>query len=256
MERLGPSTTPGPGGESSTNYRYLAIKSLIESTPLLTADNYSMWRKKFEKLFKLRGIFEIMSDPDDLRRLDEELNQEFVAHIIAKLDSNTYDNVIDDVNKDDAQLIWLSTQLHFASSQSANQARVFNGFLHLSMDTNIEVFVTAVKVYLKKISEVGIELPSDIVAYLVLFKFPSNMQAMKSQIMHSTSNMKIDTVLNHLIQHKNKAMAQSENVEPTNIALYRGPRCENGKHNPAVNSHPASSCWFKFPKLKPSNVHN
>lgn len=256
MEWPGPSTTPGTGGESSTNYKSLAIKSLIESTPLLTADNYSMWRKKFEKLFKLRGIFEVMSDPDDLRRIDEDMNQEFVAHIIAKLDSNTYNNVIDNVNEDNAKLIWLSTQSHFASSQSANRARVFNGFLHLSMDTDIKVFVTAVKVYLKKMSEVGIDLPSDIVAYLVLFKFPSSMQAMKSQIMHSTPDMKIDTVLNHLIQHKNEAMAQAENVEPMNIALYRGPRCENGKHNPAVTSQPASSCWFEFPKLKPANSHN
>lgn len=256
MERPGSSSTPGPGGELNTSFKSLAIKSLIESTTLLTADNYSMWRKKFEKLYKLRGIFEVMNDPDTSKRLDKDLNQEFVAHIIAKLDSNTYDNVIDDVNKDDAKLIWLATQSHFSSSQSANRARVFNGFLHLAMDLDIEAFVTSIKVYLKKMAEVGIDLPLDIVAYLVLFKFPSTMQAMKSQIMHSTCDMKIDTVLNHLIQHKNEAMAQAKNVEPTNIALYRGPRCENGKHNPAVTSHPASSCWFEFPELKPPNTHN
>lgn len=149
MDRPGLSQTPGPGGDA-TNYKSLAIKSLIESTPLLTADNYSMWRKKFEKLFKLRGIFSIMDDPDPSNCLEEDTNQEFVAHIIAKLDLNTYDNIIDNVNEDNAKLIWLSTQEHFASSQSENRARVFNGFLHLSMDSNIEAFVTSVKVYLKK----------------------------------------------------------------------------------------------------------
>lgn len=250
------SSTPGPGGDQSTNYRSLAIKLLIESTPLLTADNYSMWRKKFKNLFKLRGVFVTMNDPDEAIRLDEEINQEFVAHLIAKLDSNTYNNVIDDSNKDDAKLIWISTQHHFASSQSANRARVFNGFLHLTMEANIDSFVTSVKVYLKKMTEVGIKLPSDIIAYLVLFKFPPAMQNMKSQIMHATTKMKIDLVLNHLIQHKNEVIAQEDCPKPVNVALYRGPRCENGKHNLAVTSHPASSCWFEFPELKPSNHHN
>lgn len=210
MEQPESSTTPGPGWEPSMNFKSLALKSLIESTPLLTADNYSMWRKKFEKLFKLRGVFAIMDNPDESIRLDKEINQEFVAHIMAKLDSNTYDNVIDDANEDDAKLIWLSTQNHFASSQSANRARVFNGFLHLTMESNIDAFVTSVKVYLKKMTKVGIELPSDIVAYLVLFKFPASMQNMKSQIMHATTEMKINLVLNHLIQHKNEVIAQED----------------------------------------------
>lgn len=202
------------------NYKSLAIKLLIESTPLLTADNYSMWRKKFKKLFKLRGVFTIMDNPDESIRLDEEINQEFVAHLMAKLDSVTYDNVIDNVNKDNAKLIRVSTQNHFASSQSANRARVFNGFLHLAMETNIDSFFTTFKVYLKKMTEVGIKLPSNIIAYLVLFKFPPVMHNMKTQIMHATSKMKIDIVLNHLIQHKNEVIAQEDQAKPVNVALY------------------------------------
>lgn len=252
--RPGLSQTPGPGGDN-TNYKSLAIKSLIESTPLLTADNCSMWQKKFEKLFKLRGIFAIMDDPDPLKCLEEDMNQEFVAHIIAELDSNTYNNIINNTNEDNAKLIWKSTQQHLASSPSANRARVFNGFLHLTMNANIDAFVTSVKVYLKKMTEVGIELPSDIIAYLVLFKFLTSMQSMKSQIMHITTEMNIDAVLNHLIQHKNEVIAQDDRAEPVNVALYRGPRCENGKHNPEVTSHLAKSCWFEFPELKPPNTH-
>lgn len=197
-----------------------------------------------------------MDNPDPLERLEEDMNQEFVAHIIAKLDSNTYDNIIDDTNKDNAKLIWMSTQQHFASLQSANRARVFNGFLPLTMNNNINAFVTSIKVYLKKFTEVGIELPSEIIAYLVLFKFPTTMQSMKSQIMHTTTKMKMDVVLNHLIQHKNKVIAQDDRAEPVNVALYHGPRCENGKHNPEVTSHLAKSCWFEFPELKPPSTHN
>lgn len=254
MDRPGTSLTPGPGGDY-TNYKSLAIKSLIESTPLLTANNYSMWRKKFKKLFKLQVIFKIMNG-DDSTCLNEDTNQEFVAHILAKLNANSYNNIIDNCNEDDAKVIWISTQEHFASSQSANRALFVNGFLHLLMGSNIETFIKTIKIYLKNMTKFGIELPSDIIAYLVLFKFPSLMQHMKSQIMHSTTDMKVDVVLNHLIQHKNKSIAEGERVEPINVALYRGPRCENGKQNPAVTSHSSSLCWFKFPKLKPSNVPN
>lgn len=78
------------------------------------------------------------------------------------------------------------------------------------MESNINAFVTSVKFYLMKMTKVGIELPLDIVAYLVLFKFPASMQNMKSQIMHATTEMKIDLVLNHLIQHKNEVIAQED----------------------------------------------
>lgn len=114
-----------------------------------------MWRKKFEKLFKLRGIFDIMNSTSSTC-LDEDTNQEFVAHILAKLDTNSYNNIIDNTNEEDAKLIWISTQENFASSQSANRACVFNGFLHLLTENNIEAFVTTVKIYLKKMTKVGI----------------------------------------------------------------------------------------------------
>lgn len=124
------------------------------------------------------------------------------------------------------------------------------------MESNIKTFVTTVKVYLKKMTKVGIEIPLDIISYLVLFKFPSSIQNTKLQTMHSTTNMKIDIVLNHLIQDKNESISKGERVEPVNVALYRGLQCKNGKHNMAVTSHMASSCWFEFPELKPANPHN
>lgn len=148
MPEAGPSSTPGPGRDS-TNFKAQAMKVLIKSTPLLNRDNYSMWRKKMENLFKLRGIFRLMSSTDESLELDEETNQEMVAYLIAKLDTNTYNNIINDHNKDDAKLIWIATQSHFASSQSENRARVFNSFLHLSMSTNIEIFVPTIQTYLK-----------------------------------------------------------------------------------------------------------
>lgn len=102
MPDAGPSLTPGPGGDP-TNFKSQAMKVLIESTPLLNEDNYSMWRKKMEKLFKLRGIFHLMSSAEETNKLDEETNQEMVAYLIAKLDTNKYNNIIDDLNEDNAK---------------------------------------------------------------------------------------------------------------------------------------------------------
>lgn len=88
MQGAGPSSKPGPGGDS-TNFKAQAMKVLIESTPLINKDNYSMWRKKMENLFKLRGIYKLMNTSDESGELDEETNQEMVAYLIAKLDTNT-----------------------------------------------------------------------------------------------------------------------------------------------------------------------
>lgn len=54
--------------------------------------------KKIEWLFKLCGIFHIRNDPDGEVELDKDSNQEFVAHIIAKLDSDSYENIIEKIN--------------------------------------------------------------------------------------------------------------------------------------------------------------
>ncbi|KNZ51251.1 hypothetical protein VP01_4025g2 [Puccinia sorghi] len=39
--------------------------------------------------------------------------------------------------------------------------------------------------------DVGIELPQEILAYLVLFKFPTSMQLLKRQTMHSDKQLNV-----------------------------------------------------------------
>lgn len=139
---------------------------------------------------------------------------------------------------------------------------MFFNFLYLGFDQNdIDGFVTAVKQHLSKLKEVGIDLPPDILSYLILFKLPDSLKSIRSQIMHSGVDLTVTLVLNHLVQHRNEV--QSKNQDPTNIssALYHQNssttsllRCENGKHNPLVKTHPPSSCWSEFPHLRPDHL--
>lgn len=62
---------------------------------------------------------------------------------------------------------------------------------------------------------VGIELPKDILAYLVLFKFPPSLENLKQKIMHVEKLITIDVVYNHLIQYDNKQKAQQKAPKTT-----------------------------------------
>lgn len=100
---------------------------------------------------------------------------------------------------------------------------MFNDFLYVKFqEDSMESFVTDIKVAIKKLVDVGIELPQDILAYLVLFKFPNSLQTLKRQIMHSDKELDVEYVCNHLIQFNNESRAESsrEKGSTTEAALF------------------------------------
>lgn len=115
--------------------------------------------------------------------------------------------------------------------------------------------------------EVGITLPNDILAYLILFKFPDNMKDFKRQIMHTDKELSVEYVLNHLTQLNNELKAQGPRDGPTDrseIALTNTKsstgtstngekrRCTEGWHNPKQDRlHTADKCWHLHPELAP-----
>ncbi|KNZ51535.1 hypothetical protein VP01_3911g1 [Puccinia sorghi] len=92
--------------------------------------------------------------------------------------------------------IWKAVKERFTSSQSSNRARIFNDFLYLTFKEDaVNSFITEVQVSIKKMIDVGIDLPQDLLAYLVLFKFPASLQLLKRQIMHSDKDLKVEFTL-------------------------------------------------------------
>ncbi|KNZ53007.1 hypothetical protein VP01_3372g2 [Puccinia sorghi] len=122
--------------------------------------------------------------------------------------------------------------------------------------------------------DVGIDLPQDILAYLILFKFPASLQLLKRQIMHSDKDLKVEFVCNHLTQFNNEAKAETRDNGSFEAVLYagknerfnrsmrglksgsnnsqKGSRCTEGSHNPKQDSnHSSDTCWHLHPEKAP-----
>lgn len=68
---------------------------------------------------------------------------------------------------------------------SLKQRENFNNFLHLNFkQEEIAKFVTNIKTSMEKNVEIGINLPQEILAHFILFKFPLTLNNIKRQIMH------------------------------------------------------------------------
>ncbi|KNZ59752.1 hypothetical protein VP01_166g14 [Puccinia sorghi] len=258
---------------ASDGFRQAMLKTALETIPQLTEENYSIWRDKITALLKLRGVLRALDNISV--PLGETIDAELVMLLLSKMDSVTHNNVVTAENRDSAQKLWISIKERFASSQSSNRARIFNEFLYVKFQEDaVETFVTDIKVAIKKLVDVGIDLPQDILAYLVLFKFPNSLQTLKHQIMHSDKELDVQFVCNHLIQFSNEAKVEStkSNSTTTDAALFstkgkgnksqgndRGnnsssgsKRCKSGYHNPRQDAnHSSENCWHLHPDKAP-----
>ncbi|KNZ54453.1 hypothetical protein VP01_2942g1 [Puccinia sorghi] len=249
-------------------FRQAMLKTALETIPQLTEENYSIWKDKMTALLKLRGVFTRLDQL--LIPLGESDDAELTLLIISKMDSVTHNNVVTANNRESAQKLWHAIKERFSSSQASNRARIFNDFLYIKfLEDGVENFVTSVKVAIKKMVNVGIDLPQDILLYLVLFKFPTSLQILKRQIMHSDKELSVEFVCNHLIQFNNESKAEikdpSTSTEPAalfnnkdrkqakpNSSSNSQKRCKSGFHNPKQDAnHSSDSCWHLHPDKAP-----
>jgi hypothetical protein len=153
--------------------------------------------------------------------LDVDTNAELILLIISKIDGVMHNNVVTADNRTSAKSLWKAITDRFASSQASDRAQIFNKFLSIKFKEDlVESFVMEVKVSIKKLVDVGIDLPQDILAYLLLFKFPDSLQSLKQQIMHSDKDLLVEFVCNHLNQFNNENKAEfKESSSTTHAAL-------------------------------------
>jgi hypothetical protein len=142
------------------------LKTALEKIPQLMKENYSIWKVKMTALLKLRGVLNALNNADvPLGELD---NAELTLLIISKMDSVTHNNVVTADNCNSAQKLWAFIKEQFALSQASNQARIFNNFLYVKFQEDlVEASVTDIKVAIKELVDVGIDLPQDIFVCLV-----------------------------------------------------------------------------------------
>ncbi|KNZ61296.1 hypothetical protein VP01_14239g1, partial [Puccinia sorghi] len=112
---------------------------------------------------------------------------------------------------------------------------------------------------IKKLVDVGIELPKDILAYLVLFKFPNSLQTLKRQIMHSDKDLTVEFEMGSkpgeaaLFSSKGKSFKSNGNERPDGSnPLNNSKRCKAGYHNPKQDkNHSSENCWHLHPEVAP-----
>ncbi|EFP75812.1 uncharacterized protein PGTG_01143 [Puccinia graminis f. sp. tritici CRL 75-36-700-3] len=281
LEETHSRTTTMASTLNNNGFRQAMLKTALETIPQLTEENYSIWKDKMTALLELRGVLASL-DKEDEPALASDINAELKLLLISKMDSVTHNNIVTADNRGSAKLLWKAIKDCFASSQSSNRARIFNKFLYVKFkEEAIEAFVTDTKVSIKKLVDVGIDLPQDILAYLILFKFPDSLQLLKHQIMHSNKELTVEFVCNHLTQFNNKNKAEVKDAVPSNQAALvstkpkrsnrsngneknssnssnatsnnSGPkRCTDGFHNPKQDgNHSADSCWHLHPEKAP-----
>ncbi|KNZ45163.1 hypothetical protein VP01_8423g1, partial [Puccinia sorghi] len=215
------------------------LKTSIEGIPLLTNDNYTIWRIRALNLFDLIGLKDqLVKDKNAV--LPAEDNKLLKSILVAKRNSLVQTNVINAENKNSAILIWKSITQFFATNQSSNKARVFQSFLRTPYTPNdITGFITTMKGFQAGLMEVGWEFPADRLGHLVLDKFPPNMKTIADMITHSGKDVTIDSVIDHLHLH-----ADNQHVDT---------RCKQGAHNTTAN-HTEENYWFLHPGMRKEHM--
>jgi hypothetical protein len=173
------------------------LKNSIEGIPLLTNDNYTLWRLRVINFLDLIDVKDSVTSAKGT--ITDSENKHLKSLFVSKLDASVQANVINAANQDCARLIWASISNFFASNQSSNKARVFRSFLRSTYTpSDIPGFITSMKSFEAQLVEVGWSLPADSLGHLVMDKFPSNMDNISDMITHSGKDISIDVVMDHL----------------------------------------------------------
>jgi len=238
------------------NINSTILKTAIEAIPLLSMDNYTLWKNRVENMLDLQDLLKPLTTDTGVLSKTEDVQLRTI--LTSKLEASIHANVITHDNEKSSKKIWKSISDYFASSQASNCARIFNVVLHIQFNQNeVLEFITQMKTAISRLHEVGIILPKDIIAYLILHKLPSSMTNISQQITHSDKEITPELVLDHLRLYANDQQvlsnAGSSNKQtPVSLLTEEEKKCRRGWHNPNAY-HPKSNCWFLYPHLRPPN---
>ncbi|KNZ53850.1 hypothetical protein VP01_3119g2 [Puccinia sorghi] len=232
------------------------LKTAIEAIPLLSMDNYTLWKNRVENMLDLQELLKPLTTEEGVLSTTEDVQLRTI--LTSKLEPSIHANVITHDNEKSSKKIWKSISDYFASSQASNRARIFNAVLHVQFNpNNVLEFITQIKTAISRLHEVGINLPKDIIAYLILHKLPPSMTNISQQITHSDKEITAELVLDHLRLYANDqqilSLTGSSNKQtPVSLLTNEERKCRRGWHNPNA-LHSKSNCWFLYPHLRPSS---
>lgn len=181
------------------------LKTTLEAIPVLTEDNFTIWKTRINSLLNLAKLKEIIRSSTE--ELEDTNNTILTSILISKLSPSIHTTIVSAGNEESAKEIWRAIHKHFVSSQPSNRARVYSQFASIVFDeSNIQGFILDVKNGVNKLHKIGIILPVDILTYMILDKLPDSLRNIKQSITHSNVQSEInpDAVLDHLRIHMNE----------------------------------------------------
>ncbi|KNZ54063.1 hypothetical protein VP01_3056g2, partial [Puccinia sorghi] len=246
-------TTTAASASKMDQINSTILKTAIEAIPLFTLDNYTLWKNWVENMLHLQELRTPLTTPTGVLSTSEDVQLRTI--LTFKLESSIHENVITHENEKSSKKIWKSISDYFASAQASNRARVFNAILDIQFNpSKVQDFITQIKTTISRLHKVGIELPKDIVAYLILNKLPPSVSNISQQITHSEKEITPKLVLDHLRLYMNDqqflATNSSSKTVPTSLHTEESRKCKKGWHNPNA-AHPKATCWFLYPHLRP-----
>lgn len=245
-------------GTNKSDHVYL--RNAIDGIPILTMDNYSLWRKRFLRMLDLQGLTESLTQPKGV--LTDKQNKQLTSALTTKMSGEVEANVVGWEIETDARKIWEAVTEHFASKQPANKARIHQELREIVFDiTDVQQFITKTKTVLNQMHEVGIVITENI-CYDILGKFPESLSHISERITHSDKELTTELIFDRLKQFANDQKTLSSTpgysaasrVPQTSLNTFTDPnrRCKKGAHNTLSTNHSYENCWFAFPKLRPS----
>ncbi|KAH9447599.1 hypothetical protein Pst134EB_021612 [Puccinia striiformis f. sp. tritici] len=137
-------------------------------------------------LLKLRGVLKALNSPAlNVIPLADDVNAELNLLSISKIDSVTHNNMSWQTIEAQQKLPGGQSKINSLWMNHQMELKFVIKFLCVKFrEDTLEVFVTDMRVAIKKLVKIGIDLPQDILAYLILFKLPDTLQLLKQQIMH------------------------------------------------------------------------
>ncbi len=113
---------------SLTNDRLNSVifKTALENIPLLSTQNYSMWKTGIINLLELLDLYFPLTS--ETLTLSPTQNIQLRTILVSKLDHSVHSNIITAENRSSAKKMWNAVVNYFASTEASNRARVFRDF--------------------------------------------------------------------------------------------------------------------------------
>lgn len=98
-------------GSSNNGFRQIILKAALEAVPILTDENYSIWKDKMTILLELKGVKEALED--NTKNVGSTDDMEICVILLSQIDSITHNNVVNPSNISSAKLLWLNIKDQF-----------------------------------------------------------------------------------------------------------------------------------------------